>query len=444
MIVMNGAKTEPMTTAGPTAASRPLRAAQPLLSLAGTIARDFVYLLGVLCMSIVGFAVWVTGVSVTVSLLVLVVGVLVWLGTAYVFRGTVTLDRYLAGWLRREPIPGVYRVPPTPGLLARLRSVTTDPQTWKDFGWLGLTSIIGFTSSVIALSATAVVIGDIVMPLWWWAIPHPSQQYGTLNLGIYTVTSTGWAFLTTAIGLVLAPLAVLLNRGLASGHAALAARILGPSERQRLNARVKELASSRAGAVQAATEQLERIERDLHDGAQARLVALAMDLGMAEEAVADDPELARETVRRARDEALGALSELRDLSRGLRPALLQERGLGTAIEALAQRSPLPVSFTVIGAVEEAPEAVRTAAYFVVAEALTNAAKHSGATSARISIERSDARLMVTVADDGHGGADPQGSGLAGLSNRARALDGKLDVVSPPGGPTIVKAELPCE
>jgi signal transduction histidine kinase len=406
--------------------------------------RDFAYLLAAFCMSIVAFVVWVTGFTVTLSLLVLIVGVVVWVATTYVFRGTVTVDRWLAGWLRREPIPGVYRVPPRPGFQARLRSVTTDPQTWKDSAWLVLNSIIGFAVSLAALVATAIVIGYIAMPLWWWAIPDPHTQYGTLNLGIYTVTSTGWAFVTTALGLVLLPVLVLFNHGLATGHAAVAARVLGPSERQRLTARVKELASTRAGAVQAATEQLERIERDLHDGAQARLVALAMDLGMAEEAVANDPELARDTVRKARDEALGALSELRDLSRGLRPALLQERGLATAVEALAQRSPLPVTFTASGDVERTPEAVRTAAYFVVAEALTNAAKHADATSARISLERRDSSLMVTVADDGRGGADPNGSGLTGLGKRVRALDGTLDVVSPPGGPTIVKAELPCE
>jgi len=444
IIVMNGAETHPMTSAGPTVAPTPERAAKPLLSLASTAGRDFVYLLCMFCMSVIAFVVWVTGFTVTVSLLVLIVGVFVWLATAYLFRGTTTLDRHLAGWLRREPIAGVYRVPPRPGVLPRLRSVTTDPQTWKDFAWLVLNSIVGFAISVAALTATAIVIGYIAMPLWWWAIPDPHTQYGTLNLGIYTVTSTGWAFVTTAIGLALLPLLVLLNHGLASGHAAVAARVLGPSERQRLTARVEELASTRAGAVQAATEQLERIERDLHDGAQARLVALAMDLGMAEEAVANDPELARGTVRRARDEALGALSELRDLSRGLRPALLQERGLATAIEALAQRSALPVSLTAIGPVEETPESVRTAAYFVVAEALTNAAKHGGSTSARVSVERRESSMMVTVADDGHGGADPHGSGLTGLSKRVRALDGTLDVVSPPGGPTIVKAELPCE
>ena len=442
MIVVNGAEPQPMSTAGPTTAL-PADASRPLLALASTAVRDFVYMLAVLGTSILAFIVWVTGLSLTISLLVLIVGALVWLGTAYVFRWTATIDRYLAGWLRRESIPGVYRAPGAPGLLARLRSVTKDPQTWKDFGWLVGNSIIGFVVSLIAITATVVVIGYITMPAWWWAIADPHQQYGTLNLGVYTVTSTGWAFVTTALGIVLAPVALLLNHGLATAHGALAARVLGPSESQWLHARVKELASSRAGAVQAATEQLERIERDLHDGAQARLVALAMDLGMAEEAVANDPEVARDTVRRARDEALGALSELRDLSRGLRPAMLQERGLATAIEALAQRSPLPVSFRAIGPVEDTPEAVRTAAYFVVAEALTNAAKHAGASAARISLERRDAVLEVSVSDDGHGGADPQGSGLTGLSKRVRALDGRLDVVSPAGGPTIVQAELPC-
>src|SRR6185312_3938493 len=235
-------------------------------------------------------------------------------------------------------------------------------------------------------------------------------------------TSTGKAFVTTAIGLALAPVAFLLNRGIATGHAAAAAFILGPSERQRLNARVRELATTRADVVVAANEQLERIERDLHDGAQARLVALAMELGMAEEELSSDPDAARETVRKARDEALNALGELRDLSRGLRPALLQDRGLGTAIEDLAQRSPLPVAVTFTGGIERTPETVQTAAYFVVAEALTNAAKHSEAGSARVSVERTESALATTIVDDGKGGANPNGSGLVGLQSRVRALD----------------------
>jgi signal transduction histidine kinase len=441
---MNDVDTQTMPSAMTTAGMPARSSRRRVLTLAARTGQDFMYLIGVLCMSIIGFVIWVTGLSLTLSLLILVVGLFVWLGTAYVFRWTATLDRLLAGWLRDQRIPGVYRRPETAGVLARLRTVTMDPQTWKDLSWLIVNSILGFAAAVVALSVTAVVLGDIFMPLWWWAIPHPETQYGTLNLGIYTVTSTGWAFVTSAIGLALAPLVVLLNRGIATGHAALAALILGPSERQRLSIRVQELASSRAGAVEAATEQLERIERDLHDGAQARLVALAMDLGMAEEELERNPDAARATVRKARDEALGALGELRDLSRGLRPALLQERGLATAIDALAQRSPLPVSVTVSGEIERAPEPVRTAAYFVVAEALTNATKHGEAGSGRVSIERKPNALEVTVVDDGKGGANPNGSGLTGLGKRVRALDGRLDVISPPGGPTVIRADIPCE
>jgi signal transduction histidine kinase len=413
-------------------------------SIATTAGRDIAYLLAAFCMSIVGFVVWVTGMSVTLSLLVLIVGVFVWLGTAYAFRYTVTIDRYLAGWVRRRRVTGVYRKPPTRGVWARIKSVTTDPQTWKDFGWLVGNSAIGFAFSLAALTATAFVIGYITMPLWWWAIDDPHKQYGTLNLGLYTVTSTGRAFVTSALGLVLLPVALLINRGVTAGHSALAARILGASERQRLSARVEELASTRAGAVEAATEQLERIERDLHDGAQARLVALAMELGMADEELARDPESARASVRKARDEALGALGELRDLSRGLRPALLQERGLGSAIEALAQRSPVPTTVTLAGTVEQTPEPVQTAAYFVVAEALTNAAKHSSGTRARVSVQRAADELSVTIVDDGKGGANTGGSGLSGLRKRVRALDGRLEVISPLGGPTVVRAEIPCE
>ncbi len=437
-MAMNNTETLQMSAVGSTTASR-----RPVTALVTTAARDFVYLLAVLCMSIVGFVVWVTGVSLTLSLLILIIGIAVWVGTAYAFRATATVDRRLAGWLRRKPIPGLYRKPTESGLLALVRTVTRDPQTWKDFGWIVLNSILGFALATVAVTITGLVIAYITMPLWWWSISDPHHQYATLNLGIYTVTSTGLALITTALGLVLAPVAVAINRGAASAHAAVAASILGPSERQRLNARVKELASTRADVVVAANEQLERIERDLHDGAQARLVALAMELGMAEEELSDNPGAAREAVRKARDEALSALGELRDLSRGLRPALLQDRGLATAIEDLAQRAPLPVTVTLTGEIDKTPDTVQTAAYFVVAEALTNAAKHSHAERARVSIERSATALGATVVDDGNGGANPQGTGLAGLHKRVRALDGRLDVISPPGGPTVVRAEIPC-
>jgi signal transduction histidine kinase len=437
-MAVNDAETLPMTALGSTA-TPPRR----IPALARSAVRDFGYLLAVFVLSIVGFVVWVTGLSLTAGLLVLIVGFLVWLATVYTFRGLATIDRRLAGWLRGRPIPGVYRKPADGGVGARVRAVTRDPQTWKDFGWIVLNSIFGFALATVAITATALVVCYIVTPLWWWAVPNPHQQYATLNLGVYTVTSVGWALLTTAIGLVLAPLALALNHGLATGHAKLAAAALGPSEHQRLNARVTELATTRADVVAASNEQLERIERDLHDGAQARLVALAMELGMADEEMSNNPDAARETVRKARDQALSALGELRDLSRGLRPALLQDRGLGVAIEDLAQRSRIPVAVTLTGSIEQTPETVQTAAYFVVAEALTNAAKHSDATNARVSVQRTDAALATTVVDDGKGGANAHGSGLAGLLRRVRALDGQLDVISPPGGPTVVRAEIPC-
>jgi signal transduction histidine kinase len=414
--------------------------AKSLLRRAGV---DLVYLVAVLGLSVLAFVVWVTGLTVTLSLLVLIVGIFVWLGTAHLFRWTVGIDRALAGWSRGEPVAGVYRTPDAPGMLARVRNVTVDQQTWKDLGWLVLNSTLGFAIAVGSLTVTAIVIGYITMPIWWWSIPDPSQQYGTLNLGVYTVDSTGLAFVTTAVGLALAVPVALLNRGLVAAHSGLAARILGPSEAQALRGRVRELADTRSGAIEVAQEQLERIERDLHDGAQARIVALAMELGMADEELQRNPEGARETVRRARDEALAALTELRDLSRGIRPALLEERGLAAAIGALAERSPLPVSVSLAGELEGVPEAAQTAAYFVVAEALTNAAKHSGAAQARVAVERGEHRLAARVEDDGRGGAAPEGSGLDGLRKRVEALDGDLDVVSPAGGPTVVRAEIPC-
>jgi signal transduction histidine kinase len=150
-----------------------------------------------------------------------------------------------------------------------------------------------------------------------------------------------------------------------------------------------------------------------------------------------------ETVKRARAEALAALGELRDLSRGLRPALLEERGLTAAIEALVGRSPLPATVSFIGAVDTAPGAVQTAAYFVVAEALTNAAKHSGAERASVRLELAAGRLSVRIEDGGRGGADQDGAGLAGLRKRVAALDGNFGVASPAGGPTVVRAEIPC-
>ena len=248
-----------------------------------------------------------------------------------------------------------------------------------------------------------------------------------------------WAFAGFGFFWPLIPITVLA--ALLGLHAALAGIFWRP-EAEELVERVDELTRTRRGALDVQAHELRRIERDLHDGAQARLVALAMDLGMAEERFDRDPEGARELVEKARDEAKLALAELRDLARGMRPALLAERGLPEAIRALASRTQLPTTVTVEPGARVAP-AVESAAYFVVAEALTNAVKHSGAARLSVDVTRDGNLLVVQVGDDGDGGADAEGSGLTGLRKRIEALDGALRIASPPGGPTLLHAEIPC-
>jgi signal transduction histidine kinase len=238
------------------------------------------------------------------------------------------------------------------------------------------------------------------------------------------------------------PIAVLT--GLLAVHALISYRDrwLPNTREQVLERRVDELTRTRRGALDVQAEELRRIERDLHDGAQARLVALSIHLGRAEDRLDDRPEVA-ELLRQARAEASAAIAELRDLARGIAPPVLVDRGLAAAVDALAQRSATPVSVdaTVAGRL---PAVVETAAYFVVAEALTNAAKHADGAKAHVRIVDQDRVLVVEVSDDGPGGADAGGGGLTGLRHRVEALDGRLTITSPPGGGTTVRAELPCE
>jgi signal transduction histidine kinase len=217
--------------------------------------------------------------------------------------------------------------------------------------------------------------------------------------------------------------------------------ILRPGQRS-LEVRVDELTRTRSGALNEQASQLRRIERDLHDGAQARLVALSMQLGRAEERLADRPETAA-LIRRAREEATAAIAELRDLARGIAPPVLADRGLRAAVESLANRS--TASVEVRGDLDHRPPpVVETAAYFVVAESLTNVVKHAPGATARVTVTQDGAMLVVEVVDNGPGGADPAGSGLTGLKQRVEALDGRLEVHSVPGDGTVVWAVLPCE
>jgi signal transduction histidine kinase len=210
-----------------------------------------------------------------------------------------------------------------------------------------------------------------------------------------------------------------------------------------MTARVDMLSTSRSRVLDSAAQERRRIERDLHDGVQQHLTALAMDLGMAREKLESDPEAVSELVARAHDEAKSTLAELRQLVRGISPAILADRGLDAAVSALAARCPVPVIVDVELS-KRPPDIVEMTAYFVVAESLTNIARHSGATKARVTVWEAGKRIIVEVWDNGRGDADAmRGTGLHGLEDRVAGIDGRLQVNSPPGGPTSIRAELPC-
>jgi len=205
----------------------PVERRQGRVARAATAAgRDLIYLTAVLMSSIVGFVAWTVGLSVTLSVAVLVFGVLLWVPTAECLRRIAAGDRRLVGWYTGRPVPGDYRLSSPDSAIERVRLALTDRRVWADVRWLMFNSVFGFVVATVALTVTGEVFSLIVMPLWWWALSDPHHQYATLNLGIYTVTSTGWALLTTAIGLALAPVALVINRAAARAHVGVAARLL--------------------------------------------------------------------------------------------------------------------------------------------------------------------------------------------------------------------------
>jgi signal transduction histidine kinase len=412
------------------AATAPARGAHARLTRLGN---DALYLLTGLLGSTVAFSVWIAGVTLSLTLGLLIIGFPIVLLTFATFRVLADVERRRAALVLGAPLLSDYRRTPADRRMGRrLHAAAVDPQTWKDTAYLLIFSVVGFTWGTLWVTLWGVAVGSILLPAWWWAMPADARYLGlSVDTWLEYVLGVG-------IGVALIPISVYVQRGLALTEAHIARWLLGPS----LAARVERLTETRAGAVDVAAAELQRIERDLHDGAQARLVALAMDLGMAEERFDRDPESARELVGEARQEAKRALAELRDLARGIRPSLLAERGLGPAIAALAGRSPVPARAQV-EIVRRPPAAVETAAWFVVSEALANAAKHSSAERVTVWVTERGGDLHVQVVDDGRGGADPAGAGLHGLAQRVAALDGTLEVNSPVGGPTVVRAVLPC-
>jgi signal transduction histidine kinase len=249
-------------------------------------------------------------------------------------------------------------------------------------------------------------------------------------------------FYLTVGGVVLLLLAPRATAGVAALDARVARALLGPSRAEQLEHQVEHLTQTRAGVVDAADAERRRLERDLHDGTQQRLVSLAMNLGMAR-AQATTAEEAQQAIADAHEEAKAALAELRNLVRGLHPAVLEDRGLDAALSGVAARMPIPVRLSVDLPRRPAP-VIEAVAYFVVSEGLANIAKHAQASQAEVVVQRAGDRLHIIVTDDGAGGADPaRGTGLAGLAKRAESVDGTFDISSPEGGPTMLTVDLPC-
>jgi signal transduction histidine kinase len=313
------------------------------------------------------------------------------------------------------------------------------PDTWRHFLYALLRFPLSSAEAAILLVVWSFALAMVALPGYDWMLPRGSTLWSTA----VPAPRNAAAVAAVAIGgLILLLAAPQLTRALAIADVAVARWLLGSRDRAALQARIGELERSRARVVDSAEAERRRIERDLHDGAQQRLVALAMDLGRARARFADDPEAARMIVDQAHAEAKEALIELRNLVRGVHPPVLTDRGLDAALSGLAALSPVPVSVRV-NVPRRPPASIEAIAYFVVAEALTNVAKHSRASSAQVVVERHGGTLGIVISDDGAGGANPAGQGLSGLADRIAGVDGRLSIDSPPGRGTAIRVELPC-
>ena len=332
--------------------------------------------------------------------------VIVWIGLGVLLlavpscRWLANSHRSMAGRVLGTAIPDQYRPRPlSGGVIAKVTGWATDPMTWRDLAWLLVSATVGLALSLVAV---LLLIAIVTGALWWYGIGPIMRARAEMDR---------W----------------LLSRG----HTEL------------LEERVQVLTETRAEAIDHSAAELRRIERDLHDGAQARLVALSMSLGLAESLYETDPDAARQMVTDARSTSRAALGELRSVVRGIHPPVLADRGIGGAVDALALDMAVPVTVEV-GFDGRPPAPVESAVYFAVAECLANIGKHSDARQAWIALGHQDGMLRVTVGDDGLGGADPAtGTGMRGVMRRLSAFDGTMRVSSPSGGPTVVTLEVPC-
>ncbi|MGW7337059.1 sensor domain-containing protein [Streptomyces sp. NPDC054808] len=334
---------------------------------------------------------------------------------------------------------GVDIVPPDPPPV-RLRSALADPTTRRELGWLVRHGTLGLLLGLLGLLLPLCAVRDGTFPLWWRLVPEDAT---TTSIGVGTAHTWLDAVAALLLGVGWAAILLGLGPGMARLQAAPARRLLAAGPDTDLSLRVAELTATRAAALDAHATELRRIERSLHDGAQNRLVSVTVLLGAARRMAARDPAGADELLERAQSAAEQALAELRSVARGILPPVLADRGLAGALSGLAADCGVPCRVEA-DVPERCAAAVEATAYFVVAEALTNVARHSGAGRASVTVRARGGRLRLLVEDDGRGGADADGgSGLTGIRRRVAALDGTLRLTSPPGGPTALEVDLPC-
>ncbi|WP_415951220.1 sensor histidine kinase [Streptomyces sp. KLOTTS4A1] len=406
--------------------------------------REFGYLLVSLPMAVLTFSFAVTMISLGAGLLVTFLGVPVLAGCLVGLRGLGAVER-----ARARALLGLDVESPEPlrqrkqGALAWMGAVLKSGSSWRHVLYALLHFPWATFAFVVAVTFWSVGWTLFTYPLWQWVFPMYAGQDGLQLYGDEThqfyLDNPFEIGVTCLIGLLVVLVTPWVLRALTGVDRLMVLGLLGPS---RLVTRVVELESDRGAVVDTAAADLRRIERDLHDGAQARLVGLAMDLGLAKEKLREDPQAAARMVDEAHGEVKTALQELRDLARGIHPAVLTDRGLDAALSSLAAKCTVPVQVEVDLPYRPAA-AIEGIAYYTVSELLQNVSKHARARRATVDVWRSEDRLMLQVMDDGIGGAGlGQGSGLSGLAERLDAVDGILAVDSPEGGPTSVTAELP--
>jgi signal transduction histidine kinase len=369
--------------------------------------------------------------------------------TLLAVRRLANVVRRLSGEWCGVPIPEPYRAyhEPDPGAGTWRRfgrasgQLVTEPATWRDLLWMiadpaGLCVLPAIPGSLVVWG-----LFGVLMPAYWSPIIHAggNNWYAFIHITDWTA-----ALLSVPLGLAFIALGLWLGPLFLRWYAQAARSMLAPTKQAALERQVAHLSESRAEVVDTGAAEIRRIERDLHDGAQARLVAMGMTLSAAEQVIDDNPAAARALLLEARDSSAKALTELRDLVRGIHPPVLADRGIGEAVRALAMDSPMRVRVTneLPG---RPPAPVESAAYFAVSELLANVSKHAGAHQVWIEMRYERGMLRIDVGDDGRGGADPsEGTGLRGIERRLSAFDGILALSSPPGGPTVATMELPCE